>query len=100
MGYSQFSEIKTLKIKYIEPGKLIIKPNPSSEKVIIEFNSGNLSVYELVITDNTGNRVFVKEGFTENSFELNTNSFNAGTYYVTLREEGGKLFKEKLVIQK
>ena len=38
MGFSQFSEIKSLYISYIAPGQLIIKPNPANELFNIEFN--------------------------------------------------------------
>lgn len=100
LGYSQFSEVKTVSIKYIAPGKLIIKPNPSSDNVVIEFNNDGSDKYELTITNSAGNRVYTKDNFSTDKIELNTNGWGVGTYFVTLIESGGKIFHEKLIITK
>ena len=100
LGYTQFSDVKTVHIKYTEPGKLIIKPNPSSDNVIIEFNNENSIKYELTITNSVGNRVYVKGDISGNKVDLNTTGWGEGTYFVTLIEAGGKIFKEKLIISK
>lgn len=100
LGYSQFSEVKTVNIKYITPGKLIIKPNPSSDNVAIEFNNETADKYELIITNSAGNRVYLKDNISGSTIELNTNGWGAGTYFVTLIEQGGNIFQEKLIITK
>lgn len=100
LGYSQFSEVKTVQINYTEPGKLIIKPNPSSENVVIEFNNEAANHYQLTVTNSSGNTVYTKENISESKIELNTTGWSAGTYYVTLAEPGGKKLKDKLIIIK
>lgn len=100
LGYSQFSEVKTVQINYTEPGKLIIKPNPSSENVVIEFNNEAANHYQLTVTNSSGNTVYTKENISESKIELNTTGWSAGTYYVTLAEPGGKKLKDKLIIVK
>lgn len=100
LGYSQYSEVKTVHIKYNEPGKLIVKPNPSSDNVIIEFNNESADKYELTITNSSGNSVYTKGDIFGEKIELITTGWGAGAYFVTLIESGGKIFKEKLIITK
>lgn len=100
LGYAQFSEVKTVHVKYTEPGKLIIKPNPSSDNVVIEFNNESADKYELTITNSAGNKVYVKDNIFDDKIELNTTGWGSGTYFITLVETEGKIFKEKLIITK
>jgi len=100
LGYSQFSDVKTVHVKYTEPGKIIIKPNPSSDNVVIEFNNNAANGYLLTITNSSGNTVYRKENISESTVELNTTGWSASTYYVTLAEAGGKKLEEKLIIVK
>lgn len=100
LGYSQFSEVKYLRLKYIEPGKIIVKPNPAKENIVIEFNNDNNEGYRLTLYNSNGTSVFNKESMTESSFTLATAAFDAGTYFIILENSGGRILKEKLIIVK
>lgn len=100
LGYAQFSEIKTITIKYTQPGKLYVYPNPTSDQTIIEFNNDHLDRYSVFISDNLGNVVHKKEGVTEGRVQVNTTVWNSGTYFITVTDNGGRVLKEKLVITK
>jgi hypothetical protein len=100
LGLSQFSETKTIYLKYTPPGKLIIKPNPSLNKVLIEFNNEAAENYELIITNSSGNKVYVQNNIFSDTVELNTIGWSLGIYYITLFESGGKLLKDKMIVVK
>jgi len=100
LGYAQFTEVKTVMIKYNEPGKLYVYPNPSIEQTIIEFNNDQMKQHSLIVTNNLGNVVYKKEGVFENQISLITLGWNSGTYYITLFDNAGNVLKEKLIISK
>lgn len=100
LGYAQFTEVKTVTIKYNEPGKLYVYPNPSIEQTIIEFNNDQMKQYSLIVTNNLGNVVYKKEDVFENQISLITSGWNSGTYYITLFDSAGNVLKEKLIISK
>ena len=87
-------------VKYTEPGKLIIKPNPSSEKVVIEFNYDVANHYQLTVIDNIGNTVYTKDNISESTIELNIKGWGSGTYFINLSENSDEAFQEKLIIIK
>lgn len=100
LGYSQFSEIKFLRLEYIEPGKITLKPNPTKENCTIEFNNDNNKNYRLTLINSVGMSVFSKEGISDRSFTLNTRLFDSGNYFIILEDSDGSILKEKLVIAK
>ena len=100
LGYAQFSEVKAVYLKYTPPGKLIIKPNPSSDNVVIDFNNEDADNYELTITNSSGNRAYVQNNIFSDAIEFNTTNWSSGVYFITLVESGGKLFKGKMIVVK
>lgn len=100
LGYAQFSEIKTITIKYTQPGKLYVYPNPTIDQTIIEFNNDHLDKYSVIISNNLGNVIYKAEGITEGRVQVNTTGWNSGTYFITVTDNGGRVLKEKLVITK
>ena len=100
MGFSQFSEIKSLYISYIAPGQLIIKPNPANELFNIEFNNDKNRSFSIDIINSSGQQVFNKQGIKENNYTLNAASFDAGTYFILLQDEAGRIIKSKFSITK
>lgn len=100
LGYTQFSEIKTITIKYTEPGKLYVYPNPTADKTIIEFNNDHLDRYSVIISNNIGNAIYKEEDITEGRIQINTTGWNSGTYFITVTDNGGRVLKEKLIITK
>lgn len=100
LGYAQFTEVKTITLKYTEPGKLYVYPNPSINQAKIEFNNDRNKEFSLTITNSIGNVIYKKEGVTESEIYLDTSSWNNGSYYITLTDDSGNALKEKLIITK
>lgn len=100
LGYSQFSEVRFLHLEFIEPGKIIIKPNPSTDNVSIAFNNDKNETFSLTIINSAGLKVFESTGIRENAISINTSSFDNGNYYILLMDSGGRIIKEKLLISK
>ncbi|MDP2388074.1 MAG: T9SS type A sorting domain-containing protein [Bacteroidota bacterium] len=100
LGYSQFTEVKAITIKYNEPGRLYVYPNPSNDQTTVEFNNDYIKHYSMSITNNLGNVIYKKDEIFESQIFLNTSGWNPGTYYITLTDTAGKLLKEKLIVSK
>lgn len=100
LGYSQFSEVRFLHLEFIEPGKIIIKPNPSTDNVSLAFNNDKNETFSLTIINSAGLKVFESQGIKENTISINTSSFANGNYYIILMDSGGRIIKEKLLISK
>lgn len=99
LGFSQFSVIQSLLLEYIEPGKIIIKPNPSTDNLFIGFNNKNES-FSLMIFNASGSKVFELMDIRENKITINTNAFENGNYYILLMDSEGRIIKEKILISK
>lgn len=99
LGYGQFTEVKSIKVQYIESGKLFVYPNPTIVNTIIEFNNNNSRRYSVIITSSFGNVVFVKDEITESQILLNTFGWSTGAYYIILFDNSGSILKEKLIIK-
>lgn len=100
LGYAQFTEVKTITLKYTEPGKLYVYPNPSINQAKIEFNNDRNKQFSLTVTNSIGNVIYKKEDVTESEMYLDTSSWNNGSYYITLTDDSGNVLKEKLIITK
>lgn len=100
LGYTQFSEVKAITIKYTEPGKLYVYPNPSINQTKIEFNNERNKQFSLTVTNNLGNVIYKKDDIIVSEILLNTSSWNNGSYYITLTDDTGNVLKEKLIITK
>ncbi len=100
LGYSQFSEVRFLHLEFVEPGKIIIKPNPSTDNVSIAFNNDKNETFNLSIINSAGLKVFESQGIRESTVSINTSSFDNGNYYILLMDSGGRVIKEKLLISK
>lgn len=100
MGYNQYSEIKSLFLNYIEPEKLIIKPNPANGNFTIEFNNSNNENYSLTIMSEAGKQVYYQKEIKGNNFILNSASFESGIYFIILKGGHTKALMGKLLIIK
>lgn len=99
-GTNQFSEIIFLLLEYVEPGNVVIMPNPANDVFEIKFNYDKNQTYTLEIIDSIGRLVLTKSKITGTSYTLNANLFDAGTYSLNLRDDDGKISKNKLCIIK
>ena len=100
LGYAQFTEVKTITLKYTEPGKLYVYPNPSINQAKIEFNNDRNKQFSLTVSNSIGNVIYKKDGVVESEIFLDTSSWNNGSYYITLTDDSGNVLKEKLIITK
>lgn len=87
LGYYQYSEVKIIYVKYIEKGKVLIKPNPSTDNIILEFNNENKEKYTLIIYDENGKQVYFKNNINEGTILLNGNNFSNCKYFFKLSNE-------------
>lgn len=99
-GTSQFSEIISLLLNYVEPGNVVITPNPANGVFEIKFNNDKNQTYTLEIVDSIGRLVLTKNKITGTSYTLNANLFDSGTYSLNLRDDDGRISKNKLCIIK
>lgn len=99
-GTSQFSEIIFLLLDYVELGNVLITPNPANDVFEIKFNNDKNQTYTLEIIDSIGRLVLSKTKITGTSYTLNSSLFDAGTYSLNLRDDNGKISKNKLCIIK
>ena len=99
-GISQFSEIIYLFYTYVEPGNVLIKPNPANDVFEIKFNNDKNQTYTLDIINSKGQLVLTKDKITGASYTLSSSLFETGTYSVILRDENDRISKNKLCIIK
>ncbi len=75
-----------------------IYPNPTSSTSTVEFNLVNASETSISITDLSGKIVSERNlgqlNAGANATEINTTSFNAGVYYVTISANGSTVTKK------
>lgn len=67
--------------EYVEFG-----PNPASDKLFVSMKNGK-QIQAVSITDFTGRVVMVRENINEQTIEIQTNTFAAGAYTITLISE-------------
>lgn len=76
----------------------VIYPNPTSSISTVEFNLVNASEATISITDLSGKIVSERNlgqlNAGANATEINTTSFNAGIYYVTVSSNGSSVTKK------
>ena len=75
-----------------------IYPNPTTTTSTVEFNLVNVSEATISITDLSGKIVSERNlgqlNAGANATEINTTSFNAGIYYVTVSSNGSSVTKK------
>ncbi len=99
LGLGIFSDVRVLFIKYIEPGKLIVKRNPSGDKISLEFNNDNLGTLSLAIFDNSGRSIYSLNEIEVGEITLYNSDFSTGIYYYSIfNKDRTTLFKGKLVL--
>ena len=76
----------------------VIYPNPTSSTSKVEFNLVNPSEATISVTDLSGKLVSERNlgqlNAGANATEINTTSFNAGIYYVTVSSNGSSVTKK------
>ena len=88
-------------VEPLEMKKLVLKPNPASDKVEIQFNPEKNVEYGLEIFDNTGR--YIKKitlPSDQPSYILNISELYSGLYVVKLKANNSVIDRTKLLIIK
>lgn len=96
-GFSEYSEEKEIYVKYLDPERLYLGPNPSETTVSLEWNDQFHNEYTIRVIDDLGMTVFEQSAITGSSFELDLKSLTAGFYTVLLINSKGEKTAEKII---
>ncbi len=80
---------------------LLVYPNPTKGLLIVEFQSGIDSKFDLSLMDSRGRQIINKTALVEkrkNRLELNLEDFEPGLYFLVLRNESG-VWKRKVLVR-
>ena len=93
-----FDPILSVNENTLQVADAVIYPNPTSSISTVEFNLVNASEATISITDLSGKIVSERNlgqlNAGVNATEINTTSFNAGIYYVTVSSNGSSVTKK------
>lgn len=98
MGFSQFSETKSIYLSYIQPNELLLLPNPSHDFCEIKFNNEKHESLSIEITNDNGQQVFFIQDIKQDVYKLNVSFLKSGTYTILLSNNGKKLAQNRLVV--
>ena len=73
-----------------------IYPNPANDRIFIS-SAENLTNAEVTIYNATGKKVYVTSGLNGKLFTIETSSFDAGLYLISV-QSGNVQFRSKLMI--
>ncbi len=98
MGFSQFSETKSIYLTYIQPNELLLLPNPSHDFCEIKFNNEKHESLSIEINNDRGQQVFFIQDIKQDVYKLNVSFLKPGTYTILLSNNGKKLAQNRLVV--
>jgi hypothetical protein len=98
MGFSQFSETKSIYLSYIQPDELLLSPNPVNDVCEIKFNNDKRQSLTIEIINDRGQQVFFTQDIKQDFFKLNVSFLKPGTYTILLSNNGKKLAQNRLVV--
>ncbi len=97
MNTSFFSVTSFLSASDADKSIFSIFPNPVKDEINIRLknqsDSGKYSIYEL-------SGKLIRSGEIKGDTKIRTDAFQTGNYIITLQLENGKIYNEKLIIQK
>jgi hypothetical protein len=82
--------------------KVLLFPNPASDQAVLSLNMENAATVNMVVTDAVGRVVYTRTSELSagrHDLPINTSSYAAGVYNVTIKTEKGSL-TERLTIAK
>lgn len=98
MGFSQFSETKSIYLSYIEPNSLLLVPNPSHDFCEIKFNNNKHQSLSIEVTNDKGQQVLFIQDVRQNFYKLNVSFLKLGSYNIVLRNNSDKIAQNRLVV--
>lgn len=82
----------------VPSNKVLLYPNPASEKVNISFDNFDHQEMTIQISDVTGRRVY-SQTMSGSSLQLDVSSWRAGTYICVIRDqESGSILTQRFVL--
>jgi hypothetical protein len=85
-------------LKNVESLNILIYPNPVDNDIIIDLPDSE-KLYQVILINNLGQEIFVKNNVTSQILKIDSRNFNNGISYILIKAEGKIIFKEKLIIQ-
>ncbi|GDX52446.1 hypothetical protein LBMAG27_14930 [Bacteroidota bacterium] len=82
----------------IDHSQFTIFPNPTDENITIEFSQPCENCR--IEISNTLGQILLTEKLNQNSEILNLKSFSSGLYFCIIKDDSGKMYQKKLVIEK
>ena len=76
----------------------LVYPNPADERIIINLDGDYEDCYELIVSDNTGRIVYSSKEKSNDIFQIDVKSYNAGLYTVRLYNNSGFSRQARIVI--
>lgn len=95
-GFGEYSEAKTINVRYLDPKELYISPNPVTTEAKIEWNDEFHEIYTLEVINQYGQKVTERTEIQGNSVILPMESFARGSYVVKLTSPNGKELLRKM----
>lgn len=99
-GFSQFSEMKTIKLETKNETNIIVRPNPASSLVTLIFNNEHEDVFNLKLSDPMGNVIFSEENIQSSYYSFDISDLANGQYFIQLIGSKGQKHKSQLIILK
>lgn len=96
-GFGEYSEEKTIYVRYLDPAVLYLSPNPAGSSVTIEWNDEYHENYSVTILNAQGQTVHSETDVFGNSLQLPVVDFPSGTYLVSVTSVSGKQLLARLV---
>lgn len=76
-----------------------IAPNPMTDKAVITFSNAHSEKFDVTISTLTGKVIVARKGVRDSTLDLSRGDLASGIYFITFRNEAGKVGTQKLVVQ-
>jgi len=102
VGFNALATMSTVSIQETDAAILDVKvyPNPTTELINIQINHSSIEQVSITITDIQGKEVYTgKYAGISNIIGINTASFSAGTYVLSLKKTNNELLGSYKIIK-
>jgi hypothetical protein len=95
-----YSDVRSVYVKYVESGKVLVKYNTASAYISLEFNNLKSDNYTLMIYDQSGRLVFSQPNIVNDKVLINYSHFLNGIYFFHLTNRFATNYSGKIFLQK
>ena len=99
-GFSQYSELRSIKIELKKDGELLVLPNPVSAIVTIEFTNEFQDEFTFKLINSLGQISLYEEEIKVDRYLFDVSSLPNGQYFILLTSNKGHKFKTHLIVAK